>query len=225
MIKVSRIFSSSIGKKWLMAITGIGFLGFLFSHLIGNLLLFISPNAYNKYAHTLTSNPLIYVAEAILLILFFGHIILALILTFKANRARSSKYHVVQSKKGPSRRTIASGTMFYSGLVIFVFVVVHVVTVKYGKYYYALVDGEKIRDLYKTVALMFTNPFISLGYIISVLFVGFHLFHAFSSSVQTVGVETKKKSNFVVCLGRLIAVFITIGFLSMPIWFYIIGNR
>ena len=85
---------SSIVRKQLVGITGLLLCGFLLAHLTGNFLLFVGPEAFNKYGHTLTSNPLIYVAEAGLAVLFLGHLGMALKLTLQNNQARPQKYYV-----------------------------------------------------------------------------------------------------------------------------------
>ena len=99
-------FSSSIVKKTVMAITGLLLCGFILTHLAGNLLIIISPKAFNIYGHTLISNPLIYVAEAILAALFLGHIFMAIKLTIENKKARPQKYFMKKKTgRGSTFRT------------------------------------------------------------------------------------------------------------------------
>ena len=114
-------FAASIGKKQLMALTGFGLIGFTVTHLLGNFLILAGPDAFNLYAHTLVSNPLIYVAEAGLLGMFLGHIGLAVVLKLQNMSARPQAYHVkVKTGRG---ETFASSTMPYTGLIILIFLI------------------------------------------------------------------------------------------------------
>ena len=219
-----QFYNSTVGRKIIMSLTGLGFLGFVVSHLLANFLLFVSPQAYNEYSHLLISNPLIYFAEAVLVVLFFTHAVLALILTRNSQQARKQAYAMSKSKQGPSRRTLSSSTMYYSGIVVLLFVIIHVWTVKFGKFYAVESDGEEIRDLYRLVAEMFMNPWVVLGYGAAVLVLGIHLFHAFSSAFQTLGVNRPKLNKILLCLGQFLALFIALGFLAMPLYFYIKGG-
>lgn len=212
--------NSTVGRKIVMSLTGLGFLLFVISHLVGNFLLFVSPDAYNKYSDLLISNPLIYIAELALVILFVTHAILALVLTRQSQKARPDGYQLQKSKKGPSRKSLSSSTMYYSGLVVLVFVIIHVWTVKYGKHYSSIIKGEEVRDLYTLVAEMFANPWVALGYGAAVVVLGFHLFHAFSSAFQTLGVNRPKLNRTLLCMGQFLALFIALGFLSMPLYFF-----
>ena len=133
-----RFFSSSIGKKTLMAITGLLLIGFLITHLAGNFLLFDflgGREAYNEYSHLLTSSPLIYVAEVILLFLLIFHMASAVCVTIKNKKARPESY---AKRNNLGESTFASRTMFHTGVIIFLFLVLHLVTFKFGEKYYTL---------------------------------------------------------------------------------------
>ena len=141
-------FVSSIGKKQIMAITGFGLVGFSASHLLGNLLIFCGADSFNYYAHTLTSNPLILLAEAGLLGMFALHLILAVVLKVENIGARPQKYYL-RNKSGRGE-TFASSSMPYTGLIILVFIILHLMNFKYGSNYPTSVDGVEMRDLYRT---------------------------------------------------------------------------
>ncbi|MGZ3871236.1 MAG: hypothetical protein ACXVLQ_19225, partial [Bacteriovorax sp.] len=124
--------STSIGKKQIMGVTGLLLCGFLVSHLIGNITLMISSDAFNKYSHTLTSNPLIYVAEAILLGIFLSHILMAVKLVIENRRARPERYYMY--KKSGRGGTFASKTMPITGMIALVFLVFHILGLNHPKY-------------------------------------------------------------------------------------------
>ncbi|MFZ8934819.1 MAG: succinate dehydrogenase, partial [Bacteriovoracaceae bacterium] len=118
---LKRYLGSSITKKQLMAITGLSLCLFLLGHLIGNCLIYVGPEAFNTYGHTLITNPLIYVAEAGLAAMFLIHIVLAIKLTMENKAARPVNYYM---KKSSGRgETFASNTMPYTGLIILIFLV------------------------------------------------------------------------------------------------------
>lgn len=128
-----KYFGSSIVKKQIMGVTGLMLCGFLLTHMAGNFLIFVGPDAFNLYAHKLTSNPLIYVAEAILAGIFLTHIGLAIKLTIENKQARPDSYFVkVKTGRGA---TFASSTMPLTGLLILVFLVWHIVNLKFGPWY------------------------------------------------------------------------------------------
>ena len=138
--------SSSIVKKQIMGLTGLLLCGFLISHLIGNCLIYLGPEAFNTYAHTLITNPLIYVAEAALLAIFLTHIGLAIKLTIENKQARPQGYYL----KVPTGRgsTIASSTMPINGMLTLVFLVFHIWLFKFGRHYSVTYQGVEMRDLY-----------------------------------------------------------------------------
>src|SRR5687768_3047154 len=94
MSSLSRFLSSSVGTKVLVALTGLGFAGFLVTHLAANLLVLVDPQAYNEYSHALISNPLIYIAEAALVALFVTHAFKGVAVTLRNRRARGQGYAV-----------------------------------------------------------------------------------------------------------------------------------
>ena len=206
-----------------MAVSGILILGFLLTHLLGNCLLFVSKDAFNAYAHSLTSNPLIYLAELILLIIFLYHIGSAIVVTLKNRQARKDDYEV---KRNLGKSTIMSRTMMVSGIIILIFLVFHILTFKFGPDAevpaYQLADGS--RDLYKLVAERFSDLGYSLFYIFAMCCIGFHIAHAMQSALRTFGLSQKgylKLSKYA-SLGA--ALFFVFGFSSMPIYFYCKGN-
>src|SRR5215204_3554467 len=126
-----KAFSSSIGSKFLIALTGLFLVIFLVGHLAGNLLFIAGPDAFNHYSHSLTSNPLVYVAELGLVVLFLLHIFKTVGMfagSFAARPERYAKKKWAKSKSARSRKSLASSTMILTGTITLVFVVTHLAT-------------------------------------------------------------------------------------------------
>jgi succinate dehydrogenase / fumarate reductase cytochrome b subunit len=215
---------SSIGKKQIVAITSLFLNLFLLTHMTGNILILVGAEAYNKYAYTLTSTPLIYVAEAGLLALFLTHVILAITVN-KTNRdARQTSYAMIRKRENGSTR--ASRTMILTGMIIFVFVVLHLMNFKFGAYYPITYDGVQMRDLYRLVIEDFKNPVIAGGYILALGILFTHLKHGVWSSFQTLGLNSTRTNRILrngclffaalVCLGFSIAPVYAFFFASVP---------
>jgi succinate dehydrogenase / fumarate reductase cytochrome b subunit len=185
-----RYLRSSIGKKQLLALTGLGLVGFLVAHLAGNLLLFVGKQKFNEYSHALVSNPLIYAAEAGLAGLFLVHLGLAVKLTLENKDARPVGYAVVRSRGGPSRRSLASQSMIYSGALVLAFLVLHLFTFKFGEYREVVHSGVAMRDMHWLVIKAFKNPLYIAWYVLSMAVLGLHLSHAIASIFTTFGLES-----------------------------------
>lgn len=214
---------SSIGQKQVMAVTGLLLCGFLVTHLLGNLTLFIGADAFNKYSHTLTSNPLIYLAEAGLGALFLSHIVMAFKVVIANKRARPTPYHSYQ--KSGRGGTFASATMAYSGLIALIFLVFHILGLKFGTHYTTMVGGVEMRDIYKTTMEYFQDPLHVLGYIVAIVALGIHTSHGFWSAFQSLGFNHPKYMPKIECLSTLYGFFIAIGFSAFPIFCFIMGGR
>jgi len=155
-MRARQAFSTTVGTKLLLALTGLALVGFLAFHLFGNLLLVLGPEAYNEHAHALIANPLIIPAELGLIAIFLLHAIKA-VLNFVSNRAaRPRRYELRTWAGGPSRKSWASTSMIVSGLVMLVFVPIHLVTFKYGPNYASPEPG--VRDLYRLLIEVFQSP-------------------------------------------------------------------
>ena len=167
--------SSPIGKKMGMALTGLILYGFLVGHLTGNLLLLKDDGgrSFNAYSDFLINHPLLIPAEIFLVIVFALHLFLAISVTRDNRRARTVGYQTTQSVGG---RSFASHTMIYAGVVILVFLVLHLKTFKYG---------DKPSGLYDLVLATFQQTGYLIWYAVAMLVLGFHLWHAFHSAFQT----------------------------------------
>jgi len=217
---------SSVGKKVVMAVTGLAMILFLIGHLGGNLLLFVGPDAFNAYSHKLISlGWLLYVVEAGLLLFFVLHIVGGVSVWLGKRGARPQGYGVVGHAGGPSRKTLSSRTMLITGIVLLVFTVVHLKTFKFGTYYQTEVHGVEMRDLYRLVVEKFHpgHEGYVLFYVVCMLFLGFHLRHAFWSAFQSLGLHHPRYTPIIYGVGVVLAVLLAVGFLVLPVYLYFQG--
>jgi len=199
-----------------MAITGLGLLGFTATHLLGNLLILAGPDAFNYYAHQLVSNKLIYLAEAGLAGMFVLHIVLAAILVIQNKGARSVSYYAkTRSGRG---ETIASATMPYTGFIILIFLIIHLITFKYGSNYPTTLDGVAVRDIYRTVIEYFANPGYVVWYVFAMIVLGIHTSHGFQSTFQSLGFNHPKYTPIIKGISFFYGVVIAVGFSALAIY-------
>jgi len=211
--------SSSVGKKFVMGITGLLLCGFLVVHLAGNLLLYVGPEAYNRYAHTLHSQEwLIKIAEVILLLLFASHIFLG-IRTMLTNRAARRKEYAVKESK-IRERTVAEwlqpeSWMFISGAIVLGFLLLHL-----SDFHWQIRLSDQTAGLepFEKALTILSNPISMTLYIIGCLVLGVHLLHGFSSAFQSLGINHPKYTPWIKCLGIVFAFVIGLGFASFPVW-------
>ena len=200
----------------MMAVAGLALCLFVLSHTLGNFLLFVGPEAYNKYAHNLTSNPLLYLAEAGLLLMFVLHIVEGISVTITNRKARPQNYAVYAS--GEKRTTYTQRTMMWQGGVILAFVVLHLITFKYGEVYMVRYGEVEIRDLFRLVYEVFQNPVYVVWYVLAVGILGFHLSHGLYSSLQSLGFNHPAYTPKIKCASVLYGIVIGVGFALQPIY-------
>ena len=219
---VGKYLSSSIGKKQLMAVTGLFWCSFLVVHLLGNLPLLMGDAAkdgFNLYTKMLTSSKVVlYGAETLLVVMFLLHIALAIITNKQNKQARPVKY-AVNAKKGDSK--FVSFTMVYSGLFILAFMISHIVTIKFGESGKAVIDGVAMRDMYTTVIKAFASPLYTAWYGISMVILAFHLSHGVQSAFQTFGLNHPKYNWFIKNFSTIFAVIIGGGNLLIAVSLYV----
>lgn len=200
---------TSILKKTLMAVTGLVWFLFIIGHLLGNLLITVGPETYNAYAKALVSNPLIYPAEILLLVFLVVHAFSAWRVTNENNQARPDRYMVKAASTGSS--TFASRTMWYGGVILLLFLIIHLWMFKFGDY-----EGE--HGLWGLVVRSFHNPLISIGYIIAMIPLGMHLSHGFSSALQTLSAIQPQWYKGFKQAGQALGWLLAIGYILLPIW-------
>ena len=147
---------STFGRKQLVGLTGLGLSLFVLTHMAGNMLVFVGPRAYNEYGHALTSTPLIYLAEAGLVFFFTAHAYISLRLAWRNWRARPVGYAV--SSHGEKRTPWIAKTLWVQGILLLVFVILHLITFKYGTYYTVNYGDGEIRDLFRLMVEVFAQP-------------------------------------------------------------------
>jgi succinate dehydrogenase / fumarate reductase, cytochrome b subunit len=213
---------SSVITKVLVATTGLLLFLYLLVHLVGNLLLFLGPRTFNGYAHALISNPIVIPVEVGLLLIFLLHVYETFMMWLHNRDARPLPYQKKERAGPPSRKTIASSTMFWTGLAMLAFVVVQVRTFKYGTYYQ--VAGTEERDLFRLVAEIFSNPAWVALYAGCMVLVGFHLWHGFGSAFESLGGNHPRYTPKLQALGKVLAVIIAGGFFLIPLWLFFGGR-
>jgi succinate dehydrogenase / fumarate reductase, cytochrome b subunit len=213
-----KYMSSSIGRKQIVAKTGIMLCLFLITHLAGNLILFAGYTeeycAFNDYAAKLTANkPFLYFAEVILFSIFASHIFFALKLSAENKDARGPVGYNVNADSGDL--SVASKTMPYTGVWTLIFLIQHLYNFKFAD------QGPK--GLFGVVEDAFTNPVWAAYYILSMFILAMHLRHGVKSLFQTYGVNHKKYNGIIDKVSIGYAAIIFIGFSSIPVWFLIGG--
>lgn len=216
------LFSSSLGKKYLMALTGLFLCSFLVIHFLGNITLYTDPVQFNEYTRFMSSNPIIRVMEIVLVAGFLTHIIDAIMLTRANKKAQPVKY--AMDKKQSSWY---SRNMGLTGSVILAFLVLHLQSFWYGYKFgspaYATDSaGLPVKDMYTMVIEAFGEFWYSGLYVIAVTLLGIHLNHGFQSAFQSVGLRHKKYTPTIKMLGTAFSILISLGFISFPIYFFII---
>ncbi len=201
--------------KLLIGVTGLALFLYLITHIAGNALIFFGADTFNKYAHTLTSNPLIPVIEIGLLLIFLVHVYKTVTMFLSNQQARPVKYVMKKSQGAPSRRTFASQTMIFSGLWLLVFIVIHVKAFKYGADYQTA-DG--VRDLYRVEFENFSSPIAVVFYLLSMLVVGSHLWHGASSAFQSLGLDFPRWTPRIRAFTKVAAGVIAGGFIVIVLW-------
>jgi len=215
-----RGFDSSVGMKILIGVTGLALVLYLIVHIAGNLMVFGGPSLFNKYAYTLEGNPLIPVIEIGLLLIFLVHVYKTVTMFLSNQQARPTRYAMKKRADYTSRKSFASSTMIFTGLWLLIFIIIHVKAFRYGTEYPWAEGG---RDLYRLEIENFANPLIVVFYVLSMLVVGSHLWHGASSAFQSLGLDNPRWTPRIRATGKVLAVVITGGFITIAIWAYLVA--
>lgn len=216
-----RIWKSSLGKKYVMAITGLALVGFVIAHLLGNLQVFLGPEALNRYGHFLQTTPeLLWPMRLGLLAAAALHIIAAVALTRENRAARPVPYAHFEVVAA----SYASRTIFMSGMIIFVFVIYHLLhfTVQVpqinltGQDFRALEDAKERHDVYRMMVTGYRNPLVSGFYVLGIALLCLHLSHGISSMFQSLGLSNRVYGRFLDRLALMAAILIFAGYCSIP---------
>lgn len=208
---------SSVGKKAVMAVTGLLFAGFVVVHMLGNLQIFLGQEALNAYAKKLQGLPLLlWPARAALLLIFVTHMWLSIKLAIENRRARPVPY----ASKNTVQASLASRTMMLSGMVLFAFIVYHLLHFTFGvtnPEFFHLVDSKGRHDVYSMSVLSFRNLGISAAYIFSMFILCLHLSHGLASFPQSLGLNNEKCLPKLKVFANTAALLIFIGNSSIPL--------
>jgi succinate dehydrogenase / fumarate reductase cytochrome b subunit len=215
-----KFINSSIGSKTLMGLSGLALSGFVLVHMAGNLFIFGGPESYNTYGYKLESNPLLIIAEAGLVVFFLTHIVKGLLISLKNLCARGGQGYAVAAK-GSKATTPVSKTLAYQGIIILVFLVLHLITFKYGADYRVTYNGVEMRDLYKLINEVFHKPTYVIWYVAALLVLWGHLGHGLYSTFQTLGLNHPKYECALKKIGYVYAAIVSLGFISQPLYVFL----
>ena len=219
---ITRTWHSSLGKKYIMALTGCALFGFVIAHLVGNLQIFLGSENLNRYGYFLQTTPeLIWPARIGLIVLVVLHIVAAVQLSAENKRARSipyAQYEVVAA-------SYASRTMLMSGLIIAAFVIYHLLhfTVQIpginftGQDFRILEDAKQRHDIYQMMVVGFKQPLVSGFYMLGMALLCLHLSHGASSMFQSMGWKNKYYGKLLDKAARIGALLIFLGYCSIPL--------
>lgn len=204
-----------------MAITGLALVGFVVAHLLGNLQIFLGPEPLNRYGHFLQTTPeLVWPLRVGLLLFTVLHIVAAIALT-RQNRAARPVAYVHYEVVAAS---YASRTMFMSGIIIFVFIIYHLLhfTIQTpqinltGQDFRLLEDSKQRHDIYAMMVTGYRNPFVSGFYVLGMALLSLHLSHGISSLFQSLGLSNRVYGHFLDGLAKVMAIAIFVGYVSIP---------
>jgi succinate dehydrogenase / fumarate reductase cytochrome b subunit len=219
---VRAFYQSSIGKKWIVALTGLVLVAYVLGHLAGNLQIFLPDktriNMYGAFLHGLGAG--LWIIRAFLIACFVIHIWVTIQLAIENRKARPDRYAAPRYK----RSNWASRSMVMSGLIVFCFVVfhilhftAHVIRPDFANLREVLPNGTERHDVFRMVVLGFQQPAASCFYIVGMILLCMHLSHGFGSLVQTLGLNSTRLAPWLVNGGRVLAVVICLGYISIPI--------
>ncbi len=218
---LSNTLTSSIGRKLVMALTGLFLCTFLVVHLVGNFQLLAGDGGekFNLYARFMTTFPVIKVISYGLYAGFLLHIIQGFLLILKNKKARGVNNYAYSKPEATS--SWASRSMGLLGTIILLFLVGHMAQfwgkMHFGEMPMMEIQGEQYKDLFTVVSSAFDQIWLVALYVVAMLALAFHLWHGFQSAFQTLGLHHKKYSPFVKVFGYGFAVVIPVGYAAIPV--------
>jgi succinate dehydrogenase / fumarate reductase cytochrome b subunit len=217
MSRVQRLVGSLVGKKVVMAATGVILLGFVLGHMAGNLKVFQGPAHFNAYAEGLRTvgapffgrGQLLWVARALLIVAVLLHIWAAYAVTRASWAARPDPYKRLELIE----TTLAARTMRWGGVLIALYVVYHLLDLTFGKANPAFLPG----DVYHNLVASFERVPVALAYIAAMLVLAFHMYHGIYSAFQTLGLNHPKYNRWRRGFAAGYTVVVTVGFVAVPV--------
>jgi succinate dehydrogenase / fumarate reductase, cytochrome b subunit len=212
---------SSITKKVVMALAGLFLISFLVVHLVINLLLLSNDDgaAFMVAVEFMTTNPLVKIMEYFLMGGFAIHILIGVIIQIQNWMARPVRYKV----DGYSHLSFFSKYMIHTGAIIFIFLCVHFTNFYFVKLGWVVPPaGVGKEDFYQMATLLFADKFYAILYVVLMIFLGFHLHHAFQSAFQTLGLNHTKYTPFIKVVSTIYSIVVPLGFASIPLFYIFI---
>jgi succinate dehydrogenase / fumarate reductase cytochrome b subunit len=215
---ISELCHSSVGRKMIVAVTGVILILFVIGHLLGNLQIFIGPdwiNSYSQHLHDL--GPILWLIRLFLLTAVILHIYFTILLAIENRRARPENYR----DRNYVKASWASRHMVVSGLVVLAFVIYHLAhfTVRVTDQRFALLKTDSLGryDVYSMMVYGFQNVYVSIFYVIGLFLLTLHLTHGSSSFFQSLGMTNQRLMSTLAIGGRIFAWLLFIGYTSIPI--------
>lgn len=211
---MSKLWSSSIGKKLVMSLSGLFLLVFLLVHLVANLFFYGGEDAYNAMCEFMDTNPVIRVMVPVLALGFIIHIVWATVITLKNQTARPVKYKVQDLSKSS---TWESRNMYILGIIILGILAWHLTDFWAHMQLQHFIGGEAVASPYELLVQTFANPVIAVLYIVWIIALWFHLRHGFWSAFQTIGLDNQIWIKRWQCAAKVYAFIVAVGFISIPV--------
>ncbi len=209
------MFSTSVGRKILMSLSGLFLITFIVVHLAVNLFSIFSAELFNEASHFMATNPLIQIMQYVLALGFIIHIVMGIKLTIQNNAARPVKY--AYNKPGESS-SFASRSMIYTGMLVLLFLILHMkdffIAIKFG-------DLNGFDTDYDLLQGTFSIWYYTVIYVISFILLGIHLNHGFQSAFQSIGINHKKYTPWIKMAGVAYCILVTVGFSAIALFHFI----
>jgi len=229
---ITNLFTSSLGRKIVMGLTGLALFGFVIGHLLGNLQIFAGAETINRYGAFLKSNmELLWGARIGLLVCVALHIWMAVLLSAENKAARPIPY----ANDTAGEASFASRTMLISGLIIFFFILYHLLhfTVQAdwvngtGRKFHEMVDAKGRHDVYTMMVVGFRHPLVSFFYLVAVGLLSIHLSHGIGALFSSLGLKTRAWEATIDRFSKVVAFLILIGYASIPlaVMFGVVGKE
>ena len=214
MYRLFILVSNPVIRSVMLALTGSFLVMFLCIHIVGNYLFFGGPELYNNYSHFLLSLPVIYLIEAVLLVCFFYHGIFGIYQRLRRARERS---YAIRRDAPRSRRNIASRYAHVTGMIIGAFLIIHVITMKFGE---PDIPGPQ-RNMWQYTFDMFSHGWVVILYELVMVILGVHLFHGLGTLYESVGIAHR---TWMRRIGQALAVCLALAYVSFPVLVYFYGE-
>lgn len=219
----TQLLTSTLGRKVIMALTGLFLILFLVVHLAGNLQLLHHDGgrAFNVYAQFMTTNPLIVAISYVNYTFIVLHIVWALLLTIRNNKARGGQGYAVSNNSS----AWTSRNMGILGTLILIFLVIHLKSFWWEMHFGGIAtenyDGKEVKNLFAVVDFAYTQWWFVAFYVFSMAILAFHLWHGFASAFQTLGLNHIKYNNVINFVGKAFAIIVPALFALIPIWMFL----